>query len=294
MADSLADIHDPAPERKPSVFDLHIKADDPFRQRLVDLFTNYDSVCVVPPAIPNKLPYTKAIIDACREANVKNVVLVTCLHSGDASTTYAPHLFEFHEMEDHLKRSCIAHHCILRPSIYMEALLLWLPEAIRKKRFCLPIGLTSFAPVCLADVAKVVNSILSSSPPHTPYMEPRHCSSVYALTGPTVYAGQDIAALIEECLDCSVEFVSNSRNETKRFLEKKAKFSDLHAEEDDALLRGKRISKSEVYVLLELLEEIAHRQLQETSTAIFNLLGYSTPTNLAKFLISHKERILSK
>ncbi|KAL2917103.1 hypothetical protein HK105_203167 [Polyrhizophydium stewartii] len=182
----------------------------------------FDSVCIVPPDSPDRVRVCERIIRLCEAAGVNNVVLVSLAHPDWVSNTVLPRHFEFRRIEFALKASSIAGHCIVRHAFPQQLLAHWIDTAAAKGVLAMPINNGVFAPIHVADIAATVASIFAGKTSYGPHMCPMYRSSMHVLTGPAALSGTDLADMLGQALGRDVTFTSNSHNEARRHLERRA------------------------------------------------------------------------
>jgi hypothetical protein len=114
-----------------------------------------DTLCLIPPAHPEKYDITAELIAAARKADVPNVLFLSSAGADLAERDRQPHLREFVDLETLVMGqkgdpTTSAGHspCIIRAGFYAENLLLYAPQAKEEGVLPLPIGKDhKFAPV---------------------------------------------------------------------------------------------------------------------------------------------------
>jgi hypothetical protein len=116
-----------------------------------------DTICVIPPAHPEKYDITAELIAAARKANVPNVLFLSSAGADLAERNKQPLLREFVDLETLVMSqkgdpaTSTGHSpCIIRAGFYAENLLLYAPQATEEGVLPLPTGKDhKFAPVAL-------------------------------------------------------------------------------------------------------------------------------------------------
>ena len=182
-------------------------------------FQSYDCVCIVPH--PTDIAGSGLrLIALCEAAGLNNVVLVSHVHPDWTSMTSSPSLFQFFQLESALKASRIAGHCILRTTLLQQHIVdWWLPDVVSSRKLRLPIDKAVLAPIHVCDLARTVVALFAMQRSHAPAMCPSFRSKVYHVAGPSL-SGPDMADAFQQILSQPIEFVSNSHNEAKRYLQK--------------------------------------------------------------------------
>lgn len=88
---------------------------------------------------------------------------------------------------------------ILRPTFFLQSLLLFAPDIARKGKFAAPAGHGRIAMVDIADIAASAAAVLA---------DPAHHNRTYTLTGPSAHSLPDVAMQLTERLGSRVRFAS--------------------------------------------------------------------------------------
>src|SRR6202051_1279892 len=136
------------------------------------------------------------MIDACREAGVKHIVLNSALGAGDFSKSFP----SWHrKVEDKLKASGMAY-TILRPNGFMQNLIAYFAPSIRAQgAFYQSTGNATISHIDLRDIAVAVAKILRSPA--------QHAGKIYELNGPEALSYAEIAQKISKATGRNVQYV---------------------------------------------------------------------------------------
>ncbi|KAI0039782.1 NAD(P)-binding protein [Auriscalpium vulgare] len=183
-----------------------------------------DTIFVIPPASEDKMALTQEMVDAVREAGVRNVVLLSAAGCEYADPGKQPHLREFIDIEAMVLKnkgdtSTEAGHspCVIRAGFYAENLLLYTEQAKSTGTLPLPIGSAhKFAPVALGDVAHVAAHVLTEEGPHG--LSDKHRGQLIVLTGAMMTSGEELAAAASQALGAEIKFKAISNDEALKIL----------------------------------------------------------------------------
>jgi uncharacterized protein YbjT (DUF2867 family) len=143
-------------------------------------------------------------IDAAAKAGVGHVVKFSGRESG---VGFDPTKFRFTRMHQQIERYLEASGLAwthLRPSQFMQVYLREVPTIVAEDAFFLPMGNVELSPVDIEDVAKVAVAILN---------EGGHESRSYAMTGPQVLTGTEVAEHLSAAIGRPIRFVAMSREQ---------------------------------------------------------------------------------
>ena len=136
------------------------------------------------------------MVDACREAGVKHVVLNSALGAGDFPKSFP----SWHrKVEDKLKASGMSH-TILRPNGFMQNLIVYFAPSIRaQSAFYQSTGNAKISHLDLRDIAAAATKILRSPA--------QHAEKIYELNGPEALSYAEVAAKISKATGRTVQYV---------------------------------------------------------------------------------------
>jgi len=136
------------------------------------------------------------MIDACREAGVKRVVLNSALGAGDFAKSFP----SWHrKVEDKLKGSGMAY-TILRPNGFMQNLIAYFAPSIRAQgAFYQSTGDAKISHLDLRDIAAAAARILRSPS--------EHLDKIYELHGPEALSYAEVAEKISKATGRKVQYV---------------------------------------------------------------------------------------
>lgn len=171
-------------------------ADFADQQSLSRALEGVDTVYLVCSPVRELVQLESNMIDACREAGVKRIVLNSALGAGDFAKSFP----SWHrEVEDKLKGSGMDF-TILRPNGFMQNLISYFAPSIRAEgAFYQSTGNAKVSHIDLRDIAEAAAKILSS-PAH-------HSGKIYELNGPEALSYAEIAEKISKATGRKVQYV---------------------------------------------------------------------------------------
>jgi len=234
--------------------------------------SNADTICIIPPAHPDKHQITLELISATKKAGVQNVCLLSSAGADLANAKKQPRLREFIEIENLVLStkgdpSTATGHSpvVIRAGFYMENLLVYAPQVIKESIIPLPIGDShKFAPIALGDVALVAAHVLSGKGEHG--FADKHRGQLIVLTGPMLAAGNELAEAAHQALGREIAFENISPYEAKHVLQAQA--------ESDA---------SEIEYLLEYYSLVREGKTNYISTLAFHDVTGQHPQEPVEF-----------
>lgn len=133
-----------------------------------------NTLLLIPPTHKDKVAITKSMIEAAKNADIPNVVLLSSAGADLADTQKQPRLREFIELECEVMKckgltdTQLGHSpVIVRAGLYAEALLLCQKQIRESGKLRLPIGEEhKFAPLALGDLAVLLATVLTSQGKH--------------------------------------------------------------------------------------------------------------------------------
>ncbi|RYO89734.1 hypothetical protein DL766_008706 [Monosporascus sp. MC13-8B] len=226
--------------------------------------TGCDTLCLIPPAHPEKKDIAAELIAAAAKAGVPNVLMISSAGCDYADSQKQPRLREFIELEAMMLASkgdsstSTGHSpCVIRAGFYAENLLNYAPQAQSEGILPLPIGQNhKFAPVALGDVAHVAAQVLTGKGPHG--FDDKH--------RPMLCAGQELATAASEALGTEMTFEDISEAEAKKVLK-------AQSESD----------QSEIEYLLEYYSLVREGKTNYISTTAFVNVTGTHPTQPIDF-----------
>jgi uncharacterized protein YbjT (DUF2867 family) len=171
-------------------------ADFADKQSLRRALEGVDTVYLVCSPVRELVELESNMIDACREADVKHVVLNSALGAGDFPKSFP----SWHrKVEDKLKASGMSH-TILRPNGFMQNLIAYFAPSIRAHgAFYQSTGDTKITHIDLRDIAAAAANILRSPA--------QHAEKIYELNGPEALSYAEVAAKISKATGRTVQYV---------------------------------------------------------------------------------------
>ncbi|KAG8162475.1 hypothetical protein KVR01_008240 [Diaporthe batatas] len=172
-------------------------------RRLVNDLTvmGCDTICVVPPVHEDKLDLTLELVTAAKTAGVRNLLLISSVGAEYATKEKQPRMREFLEMEtavlSEIGQFGLNHSpCVIRAALCIDHLLQCIIHARNDGFLTLPLGLrhNKFAPVALPSVASLAAHVLTGRGEHG--FDDRHFRQMMAVTGPSLFSGEDLAATV--------------------------------------------------------------------------------------------------
>jgi uncharacterized protein YbjT (DUF2867 family) len=155
-----------------------------------------DTVYLVCSPVRELVELESNMIDACREADVKHIVLNSALGAGDFGKSFP----SWHrKVEDKLKASGMDY-TILRPNGFMQNLIMYFAPSIRAQgAFYQSTGNTKISHIDLRDIAAAAALILRSPS--------QHIGKIYELNGPEALSYAEVAEKISNATGRNVQYV---------------------------------------------------------------------------------------
>lgn len=229
---------------------------------LCECFRDVQDLFIVPSSTEDKVELACNYIDAAKRTNVKFVLLLSVLGAERTDYTWGQ---QFHRIEEHLKNSDLPSWCILRTPFYAQNLLLY-KEQIKNGVLPLPTGEGRFPPCAVEDVGKIAARILTDCSPHK--------GKVYQFTGPETLNGKEMATMMTNVFNRTVEFKDISPEEARSIL----KTQNVPEVETKALLDFYRLAKQNVW---------AHTHAKD-----FEMVCNGQPMTLHQWLINNKSQFV--
>jgi uncharacterized protein YbjT (DUF2867 family) len=173
-----------------------VMADFADKQSLRRALEGVDTVYLVCSPVRELVELESNMIDACREAGVKHIVLNSALGAGDFSKSFP----SWHgKVEDKLKASGMAY-TILRPNGFMQNLIAYFAPSIRAQgAFYQSTGDAKVSHIDLRDIAVAAAKILRSPA--------QHSEKIVELNGPEALSYAEIAEKISQATGRKVQYV---------------------------------------------------------------------------------------
>jgi uncharacterized protein YbjT (DUF2867 family) len=155
-----------------------------------------DTVYLVCSPVRELVELESNMIDACREAGVKHIVLNSALGAGDFPKSFP----SWHrKVEDKLKASGMGY-TILRPNGFMQNVIAYFAPSIRVQgAFYQSTGNAKISHIDLRDIALAAATILRSPS--------RHRGKIYELNGPEALSYAEVAEKISRATGREVQYV---------------------------------------------------------------------------------------
>jgi len=193
------------------------------------------------------------MVDACREAGVRHVVLNSALGAGEYSKSFP----SWHrKVEEKLKASGLEY-TILRPNSFMQNILTYYAPSIRTQgAFYAGMGNARTSFIDVRDIAVVATKALTA---------PGHTGKTYELNGPEALTYAEVAAKISRASGRKVQYV------------------DIPVERQRQSMLDQHMPEWQVTALLDLQAYYTGGKGGEIDNVLPNLLGHS-PTTMDQFL----------
>ncbi|ENH68225.1 hypothetical protein FOC1_g10000538 [Fusarium oxysporum f. sp. cubense race 1] len=177
--------------------------------------TGCDTICLIPPAHPNKFDISAELVNAAAMSNVANVCLIN----------RQPQLQEFIDLES-LTLSAKGNSAtqlghspvVIRAGFYADNLLLYAPQAQKDGILPLQIGTGhKFAPVALGASSPLFAAhVLTGKGQHG--FDDKHRGQMMVVTGLMLCAGEELATAASQALGVKMEFENISETEARKVL----------------------------------------------------------------------------
>jgi len=231
-----------------------------------------DTICVIPPAVDDKLQITTEIIEAAKMGDIPNSLLISSAGADLAEREKQPRLREFIDIEAMFmapkgdKETKLGQSpCVIRAGFYAEAILLYNEQAKTTGKLPLPLGQgNKFAPVALGDVAQVAAHVLTGEGPHG--FKDEHRGQLMVVTGPLLMAGDDLANEASKSLGMELKYEDISEKEAKKLL-------DVQGD----------LAESEKEYLLEYYSLVREGKTNYVSTTAFKMVTGELPAEPSEF-----------
>jgi len=170
-------------------------ADYADKQSLRKALDGVESVYVVCSPIPQLVDLESKMLDACKEAGVKHVVLNSAMGAGDCGKSFP----SWHrKVEDKLVASGMSY-TILRPNGFLQNIVTYNAPSIRAQgAFYAAMGDARVSYLDVGDIAVVAVKTLQGGV---------HSGKIYELNGPEAVSNQELAKRISKSIGRVVNFV---------------------------------------------------------------------------------------
>ncbi len=172
-----------------------VLADYADRQSLLKALNGVNSVYVVCSPIPQLVELESNMLDACREAGVKHVVLNSAMGAGDYGKSFP----SWHRrVEDKLKGMGMTY-TILRPNGFLQNIVVYNAPSIRAQgAFYAAMGEAKVSYLDVGDIAVVAVRALQAGV---------HTGKIYELNGPEAISNTELAKRISKVTGRAVNYV---------------------------------------------------------------------------------------
>lgn len=174
-----------------------VLADFGSKTSLSRVLNGVDVVFLVCSPIPQLVELEGNMIDACKDADTKHIVLNSALGAADYPKSFP----SWHrKVEDKLRASGLRY-TILRPNSFMQNILAYLAPNIRAQgAFYSAMGDAKLSFIDVRDIAAIAAKILAAPGAHT--------DKIYELNGPEAFNYSQVADKISRAIGSSVCFVN--------------------------------------------------------------------------------------
>jgi uncharacterized protein YbjT (DUF2867 family) len=233
---------------------IAVIADFADKQSLRRALEDIDTVYLVCSPVRELVELESNMIDACREAGVKHMVLNSALGAGEFAKSFP----SWHrKVEDKLRGSGMAY-TILRPNGFMQNLIAYFAPSIRAQgAFYQSTGDAKISHIDLRDIAAAAAKILRSTA--------QHAGKIYELNGPEALSYSEVAEKIS------------------RATGHKAHYVDIPPDAQRKALLDMGMPDFMVTALLELQEYYASGKASRVDDTLESLI-HRAPTKMADFL----------
>src|SRR5215471_7406246 len=172
-------------------------ADFADKSSLQSALQGVDTVFLVCSPIPQLVELESNVIDACKQAGTRYVVLNSALGAGDYPKSFP----SWHrKVEDKLAASGVAF-SVLRPNTFMQNIVAYNAESIRAQgAFYSAMGDAKLSLIDVRDIAAAAAKLLT---------EPAaYAGKIYELNGPQAFNYTEVAAMISKVVGRTVQFVN--------------------------------------------------------------------------------------
>jgi uncharacterized protein YbjT (DUF2867 family) len=213
-----------------------------------------DTVYLVCSPVRELVELESNMVDACREAGVKHIVLNSALGAGDFGKSFP----SWHrKVEDKLKGSGMDY-TILRPNGFMQNLIAYFAPSIRAEgSFYQSTGNAKISHIDLRDIAAAAALILRAPS--------QHIGKIYELNGPEVLSYAEVAEKISQATGRNVQYV------------------DIPPDAQRKALSDMGMPDFMVAALLELQEYYASGKASKVDGTLESLI-HRAPTKMDQFL----------
>jgi uncharacterized protein YbjT (DUF2867 family) len=228
-------------------------ADFADKPSLLRALEGVDTVYLVCSPVRELVELEGNMVDACREAGVRHVVLNSALGAGDYSKSFP----SWHrKVEEKLKASGLEY-TILRPNSFMQNILTYYAPSIRTQgAFYGAMGNARTSFIDVRDIAVVATKTLTV---------PGHAGKTYELNGPEALTYAEVAERISRASGRTVKYV------------------DIPVEQQKRSMLDQRMPEWQVTALLDLQAYYTGGKGGEVDDVLATILGRS-PTTIDQFL----------
>jgi uncharacterized protein YbjT (DUF2867 family) len=233
-------------------------ADFADKASLVHALKGVDAVYLVCSPVRELVQLEGNMVDACREAGVRHIVLNSAVGAEDYPKSFP----SWHRrVEDKLKASGLEY-TILRPNSFMQNVLMYLAPSIRAQgAFYAAMGDARISFIDVRDIATVAAQALTSS---------KHAGKTYELNGPEALTYGELAEKISRACGRSVRYI------------------DIPVEQQRQAMLDQGMPEWQVTALLDLQAYYTGGQGGAVDDVLANLL-VRDPITMDQFVVEFRE-----
>ncbi len=165
-------------------------------ETLADRLSEADAAFLATSDAPDQDAVEAGFIAAAAQAGRPHVVKLSAQSAGLSP----PRSFGiFHRRAEQTLEASGLPYTILRPTFFLQSLLLFAPDIAKKGKFVAPAGRGRIAMVDIGDIAAAAATVLA---------EPAHHNRTYTLTGPSAHSLPEVAARLSARLGSKVGYTS--------------------------------------------------------------------------------------
>lgn len=190
-------------------------------ESLAVALTGVERFFLLPPPTADQAELAGLMLDAARQAGVRQVVQLSAAGVGRDSHTA---IDQRHREIEQLVAASGLPHVVLRPEGFMQNFLTQHCETIRDEgKLYMPLAEAQVAYIDVRDIAAAAATLLTTDPA-------AHASQAYHLTGPAALSGRQVAEALSQATNRTIAYVPVSDDEAR------AAMQDLPAERVQELL----------------------------------------------------------
>lgn len=164
------------------------------RESLKRAMTGVDKLFLVARDNPDQVEQHRNVIEVAEEAGVEHIVKLSAF---TASKDSPVSLMRWHAETEEILRNSSLDWTFIRPHLYMQNILRSGKSVAEEDFLSAPMSDDAFALIDIRDIAEVAAHVLNSE---------GHASKVYTLTGPDTTTYTEVAEILSELLDKTVDY----------------------------------------------------------------------------------------